>query len=54
MTAIVPISVSIPGVGQIRFPKALQGKEVSEQEYKALWKEHITPHIPQKPGKRTS
>ena len=51
---IVPISVSIPGVGQVFFPKRLRGQEVSEAELKRLWAEYVTPHIPRSPARRKS
>lgn len=53
--AVVPHSVLIPGVGWVRYPKHLVGKIVSEAISRALWEEHIKPHIPVAPKlKRTS
>lgn len=47
MSAMIPISVFIRGVGTIYFPYALRGKIVSEAEYKAIWAKYVTTRLPQ-------
>lgn len=44
--AVVPISVTIPGNGTVRFPKELRGKVVPEGEFKRLWAKFVKPYIP--------